>query len=453
MRELMPGLRFTASRIALQGGSLVAAGRFGLLCCQLSNDASVLAPQVYHNIRNINYTEVYGLQLSGGKVLLHSDRGLYTIPIPSDSPSQAAAVGDKPGYHMLLSQHNRTRSFSSGDTLLLSQEEPTLSFEVVNPAGNGELKFKYASAAGGGNWQELRSAELNLSGLRVGEYLPLSLIAYDDVWKSKLHTLTVYIAPYWWQTRKWIVLLSIGAVVLVLAAGSIIYALAQRIAMRKAAEQNRLMALELRSVYAQINPHFIFNTLNTSLFLIRSNRNSDAYSHINRFSRLLRTYLKSSRERLISLEEEVRNLRDYIELQQARFVDRFHYDIEVDSRLSPASMLIPSLLLQPLVENAIIHGLLPKEGTGRLSLSFTPASGNYDLLCTIEDDGIGREQARSLARPAEPERQSYGTLLLSELIQLYNKAKESTIDIEYVDKEAPTRGTIVLVYIKVSATT
>ena len=208
------------------------------------------------------------------------------------------------------------------------------------------------------------------------------------------------------------------------------------------------MELELKSIYSQINPHFIFNTLNSALLLVSKNRMEEAYIHIAKFSRLLRSYIKSSRNKLISVAEEISNLKNYIELQQTRFKDKFEYQIEIDSNLKTEQVRIPSLLLQPFVENAINHGILNKQSQGNLKIGFNLSEKQNEIICTIEDDGVGRKQSKQINEGNADKDESYGNLMIKDLVNIFNKYEQMNIDIQYTDKEYPLTGTIVTIKIK-----
>jgi sensor histidine kinase YesM len=215
----------------------------------------------------------------------------------------------------------------------------------------------------------------------------------------------------------------------------------------KTAKKNRQLELELKSVYAQLNPHFIFNSLNAALYLVKMKKFPDAYDHIYKFSHLMRAYIKSSRNRYIALKEEIANLKNYIELQQVRFKDKFDYNIFVEETVD-TDVKIPSLLFQPLVENAIIHGLLPKETKGNLSISFADNLKNDEIICTIDDDGIGRIQSKLKSEHNPLKGESFGGDLIKDLVEIFNKYEKIKIGIEYIDKEEPITGTIVKIKIK-----
>ena len=209
-----------------------------------------------------------------------------------------------------------------------------------------------------------------------------------------------------------------------------------------------MLELELKAIYAQLNPHFVFNTLNGALYLIRKQQAEEAYLHISRFSSLLRAYLKSSRNRFITLSEEISNMENYLLLQQTRFAHIFTYEIKTTGITIPDRIHIPSLILQPIVENAINHGLQQKQNKGHIKIAFELDPETKALICTVEDNGIGRKKAREAAGQKVNEKESYGNELISELINLFNRYERMGISLYYTDKQDPESGTVVTIVIK-----
>lgn len=158
----------------------------------------------------------------------------------------------------------------------------------------------------------------------------------------------------------------------------------------KKVAETRLMALR-----AQMNPHFIFNSLNSIQECIVNEKIEDAHRYLSQFSRLLRMVIDYSEKSLISLDKEIEFLKLYLELESLRFGRSFQYQIHVDESIDDEETLIPSLLIQPFVENAIWHGLLHKKGDRKLQLSFL-INSNDQLVCIVEDNGIGRAKAAAI---------------------------------------------------------
>ena len=139
-----------------------------------------------------------------------------------------------------------------------------------------------------------------------------------------------------------------------------------------------------------MNPHFIFNSLNSiQNFLIDSDiRKSNKY--LSKFAKLMRLVLNNSDKTFVPIRDVLSSLDLYLELEKLRFNDRFEYTINIDPKIELETTRIPSMLIQPFIENAILHGILPREGKGNIEVSLKFLSDN-SLMCTIEDDGVGRE--------------------------------------------------------------
>jgi GAF domain-containing protein/ligand-binding sensor domain-containing protein len=177
----------------------------------------------------------------------------------------------------------------------------------------------------------------------------------------------------------------------------------QRIRAEEEKQQARIEALEnkqkatetrLQSLRLQMNPHFLFNALNSIQQMILANEEMVATRYLSRFSKLLRTILVHSDKEMVTLKEEIDILNLYVELESIRFKDSFNYEVICDDGIDAEEVKIPTLLIQPFVENAIWHGLMHKEGTRNLKVEFTE---NHEFIkCIIEDNGIGRNNAHEL---------------------------------------------------------
>jgi LytS/YehU family sensor histidine kinase len=162
---------------------------------------------------------------------------------------------------------------------------------------------------------------------------------------------------------------------------------------KNAVIEAKLAHLERSALQAQMNPHFIFNSLNSIQSYIANNENHKANRFLAKFSRLIRSMLNHSRSQKVTLHEEIESLRLYLELEKMRFKDKFEYDIVIDEDIDPSDIELPPLLIQPYLENAIIHGLAQKRSMGKINL-FYIMDGNY-LLATVTDNGVGYETSKA----------------------------------------------------------
>jgi LytS/YehU family sensor histidine kinase len=200
------------------------------------------------------------------------------------------------------------------------------------------------------------------------------------------------IRPPFWQT--WWFRLSVIAVIALLS----ILLFRRRIASFKAraAIRQQMAELEAKAIRAQMNPHFIFNSLNAIQESIVLNDYDTSYQYLSRFSKLLRLVLNNSEKNLIPLRDEIEMNRHYLELESLRFKHSFNYTITIDDTIDPDMTLFPSLMLQPFIENAVWHGLMHKDGEKKLAITFRLRQ--QQLECIIEDNGIGREKAAMIKK-------------------------------------------------------
>lgn len=259
-------------------------------------------------------------------------------------------------------------------------------------------------------------------------------------------TLTINILPAFWQTTWFKGLSAFLTVVLIYIYFKLRVNAIKKEARRRAVIQQQIAQLEMKALRAQMNPHFIFNALNSIQTFMMKKETEQALSYLSRFARLIRNVLDNSQLNSIPISKELKMLENYLELEKLRFGDQFTYSITVDEALDPDFTDIPTMIIQPFVENAIWHGLLHKKEDGKLSITFHQLEGI--VLCVIEDNGIGRETAAAQRQPGS-EHHSRGIQITRDRLALYNKRfnLEATFDIEDLyDDEGHGSGTRVKVW-------
>ena len=185
--------------------------------------------------------------------------------------------------------------------------------------------------------------------------------------------------------------------------------------------QEQAIRLEMQALRAQMNPHFIFNCLSSINCFILENKTEKASDYLTRFSRLIRMVLSNSEKSLIPLEEELKMLRLYLDMERLRFSHSFNYDITFTNDIEVSSVMVPPLLLQPFCENAIWHGLMHKEGQGHLNI--TLVKENDFLNCLITDNGVGRQKAADLNSTSAKKEKSMGLKITTDRLALFNQEK------------------------------
>ena len=157
--------------------------------------------------------------------------------------------------------------------------------------------------------------------------------------------------------------------------------------------QKELAEYEQKALHLQMNPHFVFNCLGSISSFIVHNGTDSAIKYLSKFSKLMRLTLEYSKESLIPIDKEIESLQNYLELEQLRFNNKFNFSIFKSKEIED-DMALPPLLLQPFVENAIIHGVIPKKELGLITIRFE--IHQESLMCTVEDNGIGFQQSKAL---------------------------------------------------------
>jgi len=175
-----------------------------------------------------------------------------------------------------------------------------------------------------------------------------------------------------------------------------------------------------------MNPHFIFNALNSIQECIITQKTEAAYTYLSSFSKLVRLILENSEKQFITLADEIETLRLYLSVEKLRFDDTFEYHIDVWPDMDTSFIRIPSMIIQPFVENALWHGLIHKKGLKLLNITFKQE--NRNLVCTVEDNGIGREQAALLKPAGSIQKQSLGMKITTERLHLLEAETVISID-------------------------
>jgi len=215
--------------------------------------------------------------------------------------------------------------------------------------------------------------------------------------------------------------------------------------------QRKMTEIEMQALRAQMNPHFIFNCLNSiNRYIVKSDQVT-ASLYLTRFAKLIRLILDNSNSRTVILTNELEALKLYIEMEALRFDKKFNYSINIDKGISTDNIEVPPLIIQPYVENAIWHGLLHKESDGRLDIYISMIDDNM-LQCVIEDNGVGRIKSQELKSKSATSKKSLGTKLTENRLNLLNKSAAINASVDILDLyngNGNARGTRIILKIPV----
>ncbi len=339
----------------------------------------------------------------------------------------------------------------SGLKLSHGQNSLSFYFSTANIGGQDKTLYRYRMIGMNEHWSPFEPArQVIYPNLAPGRYVleVESQLAFD--WGSRGNTEFAFrILPPWWQTWWFYITL----VVLLLAVFWLILILRVRyvrnLEKRKLIHEREISELRIRALQAQMNPHFTFNAINSIQYYILNKEQDSAFTFIGYFSKLIRQTLEFASRNSVSIREEADFLENYIKLEMMRFENKFLYEIEIDEKLDNHHYRIPPMLLQPFVENAILHGLLHKEKQGILKIKFAKSEGNR-LQCVVEDNGIGREKSAEINRRRHKQHDSMGLDISIRRVGLLNEPGKNDYNIEitdlYYDNRKPkgTRVTILI---------
>jgi LytS/YehU family sensor histidine kinase len=201
--------------------------------------------------------------------------------------------------------------------------------------------------------------------------------------------------------------------------------------------------IALQSLRREMNPHFIFNSLNSVNQFIAQNNELEANKYLTSYSNLMRNMMETSNKDFISLSNELEQIKKYLDLEHLRFQDKFEYEIVVDEKLDSDAILVPNMLIQPHLENAIWHGLRYRETKGTLKVTF--AEENQLIKVSIEDDGIGVEKSKELKTQNQKVHESRGLNNVEERIKLLNDLYHQQISYT-ISTGTDGNGTLVTLY-------
>lgn len=253
-------------------------------------------------------------------------------------------------------------------------------------------------------------------------------------WETFSKELRIIITPPFWQ-RWWFILMTL------LSISGLIYAIFRyRTREIERTYKLQLVDSELAALRSQMNPHFIFNSLNSIQYFILKKEPREAYTYLSKFASLMRKILQNSRLKYISVADEIEALDLYLEMEKMRMDNNLEYTIEIKNIENPEIINVPTMLIQPFVENSIVHGLLPKEKDRKLEIIISKE--NEHLLCTVRDNGIGREASRKVNEKRSSKHTSAGMALTEKRLKILSEGKSNfDLSIKDLKNSEGTTGT------------
>lgn len=321
-------------------------------------------------------------------------------------------------------------------------------FDVLTYQNKGRYYIRYKLPGTQNNWYYSQKPEINLYNLKPGKHqliIQLGTHKFDQFSKELSYEFTIH-KPYYFGTP-----FIVSVVVLFLLLFYLLFLIFTYFRERRNRIKNRLKNLELKILRAQLNPHFIFNAMNSLQGLILTKSDLEINKFISSFSKILRKVLDGGSDEFTTIKEEVEFIKNYIFLENTNFRDPIKLEIRIDERIDTIGFKIPVMLVQPYIENCIQHAFPSQYKDKRVTLDFNYNEVSRKLKITIQDNGIGIEKASKERQ--KDQHKFHSSQLLKEKAQLLNQLEKDTLTIDILDlsKYPGKQGTKVTIEIRVNS--
>ena len=378
--------------------------------------------KVYHAYASKSTQTINDLAYNEGKLYVATTEGVFSCY--SDSlrvySQDMTAIITSPNEDTTIQMKYEDNNIAIGYTCITLENHDNLHFEyILKPVQN---KITYTTFK-----------SINFAELAPHNYT-FEVTAVNELGnRSNTAILKFEVKSPWYMTWWFYSLLALGALLLLYS----LFLFYKRRLDKKAALDQKFAELELNALQSQMNPHFIFNTLNSIQNLIGNKRNKEADRYLSKFARLMRKFLELSKSKFITLEEELAITKEYLELEKLRFGEKLSFEFTTAEELQNLDIMVPATLIQPFVENALIHGLFHKKGNGMVKIAIK--SQDSDLVISIEDNGIGLEAAHAKKKKRKIGHISRGSELITQRLEVLKKLQNYNVQISMSDLKTVDR--------------
>ncbi len=395
--------------------------------------------------------EVFKIEKTQNTLWLFTNRGLLSYELSSNDAEVEPQI-----YITQFSVNEISHSKDSIRSFACNENYVRISYTGLSFQSLGKLYYTYKLDGLDTAWHATQSTSLQYPFLPPGNYtFYVKAISFGGTQSKNSAVISFSIHKPFWKTAWFITLL-------IVVTGAAVYLLfyyrlkgIQRKEEEKTIFNKQLAELEMKSLRSQMNPHFIFNAINSIQNYIVKSDSRTAQDYLAKFARLIRYVLENSKKETIALSNELETLQLYVELEQLRAPGKFIFKLNMQAGLQATTIFIPPLILQPYIENAILHGLMPLNGVmGELCVSIEkkdelPGGQAGKLICTIDDNGIGRKKAAELKQKKQLLHSSIGLSVTEERIKMAGLQKNgSGITVEdKTDSQGRACGTRICIFI------
>lgn len=396
----------------------------------------------YDFTESISPKDINNIELYRDTIYLATNKGLFFFPKKMACKNSAI-----PNIKITsITLNDSVLNFKNTLELSYTNTNLKINFSGVALKSKQAFSYQYRLIGLDSNWIKVSPTTpyVLFSQMPSGNFVfQLKLINEDGV-QSKTATLYLFVSTPFWQ-RWWFYLIVIVAVAAFVA---LLFIKRINHIKRRSELRNKVTASQLTALKSQMNPHFLFNTLNSLQDLILKHDIKNSNFYLNKFSHLMRDVLEVSGKDEIILSKEIKMLDTYLELEKLRFGEEFTFTIKTSENLDLDHLVLPPMIIQPFIENSIKHGLLHKKGIKLLEVEFKMEEG---LICTILDNGIGRKKSEEIKNRSGRLHQSFATEATEKRIELLNSFNNKKYSFEIIDMDVNniSNGTKVIIKIPI----
>ncbi|WP_372651141.1 histidine kinase, partial [Draconibacterium sp.] len=341
------------------------------------------------NRLNITFNNINDLYCQNEILYVASDDGLTLIPV--SECVNAVSIPTKP-YFSKVTLDEKEMALAKGEIVYKNKDRLNIEFSSLN-FSSSPSNFAYMLEGVNNDWITGTEKQVVYLNLKPGHYTFKLKSRKNMEPYSEVIELPVTVIPTFFQR----VSTRIGALFLLLFLGFLMVRNYYRRQLREREKDNQLVTLENRALQSMMNPHFIFNSLGSIQKFLLQNKSEEAGAYLSRFARLIRQTMNSIKSNSVLLDDEVERLRNYIELEQFRMENHFEFSVILDDQLQQDDYNIPSMIVQPFVENAIWHGISQLQDKGKITIRFNYVN-EKSIRIIIEDNGIGFEKSKAFSK-------------------------------------------------------
>lgn len=374
-----------------------------------------------NKVQGFSTNRIFDFEIIDNQIWISHSKGIQKLSI-----SQLKSDTEKPLLRLTKIEVNDVEIEDLSKYSEYDNDQRKFRFTVASPTlrNKENLKYYYKLIGYENDWVigDYTNNEIVYNALGSGSYTFVIKVENRGKFSTPIAYSFSILSPIY---LRWWFIIGIGLVVISIII--LIYRYQLNTQRKKSEMINELNLSKLTAIQSQMNPHFIFNALNSIQDLVLKGDIDNSYTFITKFSNLVRRTLNYSDKDFVDFEQEIKLLELYLSLEKLRFKKELDYSITIDNN---ADIMIPPLLVQPFIENALVHGLLHKEGNKKLSIHFRMEES---LVCVIEDNGVGREKAKAIKIRQRSEHESFSGKAIQKRFEILSNVMNSKFGYEYED--------------------